>query len=71
MLLGMLAQTTPQGQAQPFRPGVNQFRAKGVSYRSVLESARVFVRAPPFPGLSFPISIQRGPGEKRDGDLVR
>jgi hypothetical protein len=49
MLLGMLAQTTPQGQAQPFRPGVNQFRAKGVSYRSVLESARVFVRAPPFP----------------------
>jgi hypothetical protein len=55
MLLGMLAQTTPQGQAQPFRPGVNQFRAKGVSYRSVLESARVFVRVPPFP-VSPPLS---------------
>lgn len=46
MLLGMLTQATPTGQPQAFRPGVNQFRAKGVSYRSVLDSARVFVSLP-------------------------
>lgn len=46
MLLGMLTQANPLGVPQTdgnFKPGVNQFRAKGVDYRAVLESARIFV----------------------------
>lgn len=46
MLLGMLTQANPLGVPQTdgnFRPGFNQFRAKGVDYRAVLESARIFV----------------------------
>ena len=39
----LLSSSSPGAPA--FQLGVNQFKAKGVTYRDVLESARVFSRA--------------------------